>query len=65
MTLLYQPNMLITKFIFKGFARGSVLKNLPGFNPWVREHPLEKGIATHSSILPGKSWQGIFPSRDS
>ena len=37
MTLLYQPNMLITKFIFKGFARGSVLKNLPAMQAiWVQ-----------------------------
>ena len=26
-----------------------------GFNPWVRKPPLEKGMATHSSILAGKS----------
>ena len=28
------------------------------FNPWVREYPLEEGMATHSSILvwtPGES----------
>ena len=23
----------------------------PGFDPWVRKIPLEKGMATHSSIL--------------
>ena len=23
----------------------------PGFDPWVREIPLEEGMATHSSIL--------------
>ena len=23
----------------------------PGFDPWVREYPLEKGMATHPSIL--------------
>ena len=23
----------------------------PGFDPWVREDPLEKGMSTHSSIL--------------
>ena len=23
----------------------------PGFNPWVRKNPLEKGMITHSSIL--------------
>ena len=34
-----------------------MVKNLPamqenwGLNPWVREDPLEKGMATHSSIL--------------
>ena len=25
-----------------------------GFNPWVREEPLEEGTATHSSILTWK-----------
>ena len=33
-----------------------MVKNLlviwrPGFDPWVRKIPLEKGMATHSSIL--------------
>ena len=28
--------------------------------PWVREEPLEEGMATHSSILPGES-QGQSP----
>ena len=23
----------------------------PGFDPWVREDPLEKGMSTHSNIL--------------
>ena len=26
----------------------------PGFDPWVREYPPEKGMATHSSILAGE-----------
>ena len=43
-----------------GFPGGSVIKNLPanagdtGSNPWVREDPLEKEGATHSSILAWK-----------
>ena len=41
------------------FPGGSVVKNLPGMQePWVRslgqEGPLEKGMATHSSILVEK-----------
>ena len=41
-----------------------VVKNLPanagrhktpGFDPWVGKTPLEKGMATHSSILAGES----------
>ena len=40
----------------KGFLRGLVVKNLPAVQEtWVQslgqEDPLEKGIATHSSIL--------------
>ena len=39
-----------------GFLHGAVVKNPPGlqeigFNPWVRMIPLEKEMATHSSIL--------------
>ena len=43
-----------------GFPGGSVVKNLPAkcwrykrprFNPWVGKIPLEKEMATHSSIL--------------
>ena len=26
----------------------------PGFDPWVREDPLEKEMATHSTVLAGK-----------
>ena len=41
---------------------GSVVKNLPasaGFDPWVREHLLEKEMATHSSILACRiPWTG-------
>ena len=41
-----------------------MVKNLPanagrhktlGFDPWVGKTPLEKGMATHSSILAGES----------
>ena len=35
-----------------GFPDGSVVKNPPARREtWVRPHPLEEGIATHSSIL--------------
>ena len=37
--------------------------NRHGLDPWVREDPLEKEMATHSSILAWKfSWTGA-PSR--
>ena len=41
---------------------GSVVKNLPAMpevqvGPWDQKEPLEKEMATHSGILPGKiSW---------
>ena len=44
----------------KGFSGDLVVKNLAasagrckscGFDPWVREDPLEEGLATHSIIL--------------
>ena len=41
-----------------------MVKNLPasaGFDPWVREHLLEKEMATHSSILAGRiPWTGAL-----
>ena len=42
----------------KGFPGASAVKNLPvnagdRFDPWVKD-PLEKGMATHSSILAWK-----------
>ena len=43
--------------IILGFPGGSNSKEsvcngrIPGFNPWVRLIPLEKGMAPHSSIL--------------
>ena len=41
--------------IVLGFASGSVIKNPPAIQetlirPWVRKTPLEKGMATHSSV---------------
>ena len=42
---------------FMGFLGGSVIKKSAcrwrrcKFNPWVRKIPLEKGMATYSSIL--------------
>ena len=43
-----------------GFPAGSAVKNLPTTQEMCvrslgREEPLEKGVATHSSTLPGKS----------
>ena len=43
----------------EGFSGGSVVKNPPATQEtWVRslgqEDPLEKGMATHSSILAGR-----------
>ena len=47
-------------FIGCGFPGGSEVKNLPAmWETWVRslgqEDPLEKGMATHSSILAGET----------
>ena len=45
-----------------GFAGGSERKNIcprcgrPGINPWVREIPLEKGMASHSIHAWGIPW---------
>ena len=56
------------------FPGGSVVKNLPAMQEtWVRslglEDPLEKGMATHSSILawriPGTGEPGGLPSMGS
>ena len=44
-------------YAVKGFPGSSVVKNPPAngrecwFNPWEKEDPLEKKMATHSSIL--------------
>ena len=46
---------------YMGFPGGSDSKEsvcqyeTPGFNPWVGKIPLEKGMATHSSILAWRS----------
>ena len=45
--------------LLEGFSGGTVVKNLPAMQEmWVisldREDPLEKGMATHSSILAWK-----------
>ena len=41
-----------------GVPVAQMVKNLPVKETWTRslgqEHPLEKGMATHSSILPGE-----------
>ena len=45
----------IAVYVYMGFAGGSAVKNLPATETWVQslgqEDPLEKGMATHSSIL--------------
>ena len=46
-----------------GFPGASVVKNLPAMQEMRvqsldRENPLEEGITTHSSVLPGES-QGL------
>ena len=45
--------------MYVGFPGGSVVKNPPAMLEMVQslggEDPLEEGMATHSSILPGKS----------
>ena len=51
LSLLYEPEPTLS-----GLPDGSVVKNLPAKQEmWVqslgREDPLEKGMATHSSIL--------------
>ena len=51
----------------QGFASGSVVKNLPAMQemrvrPLGQEDPLEKGMATHSSILAGTVPQTGEPS---
>ena len=48
-------------YITPGFSGGSVVKNPPAMQEtWVwslgGEDPLEKGMATHSSILAGIPW---------
>ena len=56
--------MFLAKLVYKlGFPSGSVVKNLTAIQELRktrvqslgREDPLEEGIATHSSILGGKS----------
>ena len=45
----------IAVYVYMGFAGGSAVKNLSAKETWVQslgqEDPLEKGMATHSSIL--------------
>ena len=59
--LLYAEMRLLC-LTLRGFPGGSVVKNLPAKQEtWVRflgwEDPLEKGMATHSSILAWEiSW---------
>ena len=44
---------MILQRSFEGFPGGSVVKNLPTTpgDPWVMKIPLEKEMATHSSIF--------------
>ena len=56
----FQQTLVECLFYAKGFPGGSAVKNLPAMQETRvqflgREAPLEEGIATHSSILPGKS----------
>ena len=58
---LYLPTSLtwLLVILLEGFSGGTVVKNLPAMQEmWVisleREDPLEKGMATHSSILAWK-----------
>ena len=44
------------KWLYLGFPDGSDSRvcmqyRRPGFDPWVRKNPLEKGMANHSSTL--------------
>ena len=56
--ILWRRDRLPTP-VFLGFPCGSAGKESacnagPGFDPWGWEDPLEKGMATHSSILAWK-----------
>ena len=47
--------------VTRGFPGGSVVKNPPAMQEtWVptldQEETLEKGMATHSSVLPWRTW---------
>ena len=59
--------------VFKGFPGGSVVKNPPAMQEvsvqsLCREDPLEKEMATHSTIFLRKSWwatvQGVAQGSD-
>ena len=53
--LLEIEDMVINQFKINKHTIGQCFKKLRGgFNPWVREDPLEKDMATHSSILAWK-----------
>ena len=58
--LLWLYNILCKCILVKSFPGGTVVKNLPAMQEmWVlslgREDPLEKEMATHSSILAWKN----------
>ena len=59
--LFGQPNissLISTTWVFPGVSDGKEsacsVGDPPGFDPWVGKIPLEKGMATHSSILAWK-----------
>ena len=63
MTEYLTLSLLLFFMIYTGFLSGSVVKNPPaGQEPWAPslgwEDPLEKGMATHSSIL---AWRIPWP----
>ena len=55
-SILEERNLLSTTSVFLGFPVAQLIKNPPAMQEtWIQslgwEDPLEKGIATHSSIL--------------
>ena len=56
-------DLVILDYMMMGFPGGSVVQNLPAMQElqetWVQslgwQDPLEEGVATHFSILAGKS----------
>ena len=58
----------VTELVNRASLIAQLVKNLPAMpKTWVRslgwEDPLEEGMATHPSILPGKSPWTEYPGR--